>query len=81
MKVDVHGLLVREVDPVIFKYIDLCVSRKERSLEVTHGFNKGHAIQRKVLSLTQADHPCIIRVRSHLLNPGISIIDIKVNFD
>lgn len=79
MKIDVHSMYVEEAMDLILKQIELCVKYNDNTLEVVHGFNKGSAIKSRVLKLTSKNHPAIIRARSHIFNPGITIIDIRVN--
>ncbi len=81
MKIDVHGMMVESALNHIFKSINLALDYQDYVLEITHGFNRGSAIQKRILQLTKDDHPSIMRVRSHVLNPGVSIIDLKISFD
>ena len=76
-----HGLVVDQALIYIFKSINLALDHSDYVLEIMHGFNRGSAIQRRILKLSSEDHPSIVRVRSHILNPGVSIIDLKVDFD
>ncbi len=81
MKIDVHGMRVEAAIKHIIKSIDIALDHRDYVVEITHGFNRGSAIQKRVLSLQQKDHPSILRVRSHLTNPGISIIDLRIEID
>ncbi len=81
MKIDVHGLRVEAAIQHVLKSIDVALDHRDYVIEVTHGFNRGSAIQKRVLSLQQSDHAAILRVRSHLFNPGVSIIDLKIEID
>ena len=79
MKIDVHHMWVKEAMAYIMKQIDVCVDNQDSVLEVVHGFNQGVAIKSKLLRLNHEDHPAILRVRSHIHNPGISVIDLRVS--
>lgn len=77
MKIDVHGLRVHEALGMIMKTIDAAVARRDLTVEITHGFHGGARIQHRVLQLTACDHPAILRVRSKIDNPGISIVELR----
>jgi DNA-nicking Smr family endonuclease len=77
MKIDVHGLRVQEAMNLIRFSIDQAVARRELTLEITHGFHGGARIQHRVLRLSAVDHPAILRVRSKIDNPGISIVELR----
>lgn len=81
MKIDVHQMLAKEALDLVIRQIDVCVKNRDPVLEVVHGFNHGVAIKARILKLSSVHHPAIIRVRSHILNPGISVIDLKVNMN
>ena len=79
MKIDVHQLMAKEAIAFVLKQIDVCIAKKDAVLEVVHGFNHGVAIKARLAKLSAQHHPAIIRVRSHIQNPGISIIDLRVS--
>lgn len=81
MEINVHGLTLMEAKQVIQKAVQEAIRKNDSSLLINHGFNHGNKIKTMVLNDHSISHPLIIRRRSHLLNPGVTIFDLKVEFD
>ena len=77
--IDVHGLNTKEALEQIKKFIDRCYKDKESRIEVIHGCNNGTNIKHRVLKMNdQKTHHAIKEVREDVLNPGKTIIILKM---
>lgn len=77
---DVHGLNTKEAIESIKKYIDYCYKIKETRIEIIHGCNNGTSIKHRVLKMSaEKTHPAIKEVREDILNPGKTIIILKMS--
>lgn len=78
--IDVHGLNTKEALEQIKKFIDRCYKDKESRIEVIHGCNNGTNIKHRVLKMgPEKTHPAIKEVREDILNPGKTIIILKMS--
>lgn len=78
--IDVHGLNTKEALESIKKFIDKCYKEKETRIEVIHGCNNGTNIKHRVLKMSaEKTHPAIKEVREDILNPGKTIIILKMS--
>ena len=79
-EIDVHGLTVAQAKSLIESTLNYAVRKKELSIAVIHGFHEGNRIK-TMLHNNGITHPSIIRVRSKIDNPGITIIDLRMKID
>lgn len=77
--IDVHGLKTQEAIDSIKKFIDRCYKDNETRIEIIHGCNNGTNIKHRVLKMnSEKTHPAIKEVREDIINPGKSIIILKM---
>jgi DNA-nicking Smr family endonuclease len=77
--IDVHGYQTKEALDLIVKFIDKCYKEKETRIEVIHGCNNGTNIKHRVLKMNdQKTHHAIKEVREDVINPGKTIIILKM---
>ena len=77
--IDVHGFQTKEALDLIVKFIDKCYKEKETMIEVIHGCNRGTNIKHRVLKMnSEKTHPAIKEVRQDVINPGKTIIILKM---
>ncbi len=77
--IDVHGMHSKEAIDLIKRFIDTCYKNKETRIEVIHGCNNGTNIKHRVLKMNSKTHPAIMEVREDIINPGKSIIILRMN--
>lgn len=75
---DLHGYQTKEAIDLIKKFIDVCYKDKETIIEVIHGFNNGVNIKSRILKMSEKTHPAIKEVRQDIINPGKTIIILKL---
>lgn len=79
--IDVHGLNAKEAIEQIIKFIDRAYKENETRIEVVHGYNNGTNIKHRVLKMNdKKTHPAIKEVREDVINPGKTIIILKMKW-
>ena len=78
--IDVHGLNAKEAIEQIIKVIDRAYKDNQTRIEVVHGCNNGTNIKHRVLKMNdKKTHPAIKEVREDVINPGKTIIILKMS--